>query len=175
MEIRQIARPQLERLAEQLAETASLAVLDRDGRDIVYIDRVRNRAIVGVMLGVGSRVPAHTTSLGKALLADLSDAALVTWLAAAPPRALTEQTLTSREALLADLAATRARGYALSDQELALGLRGAAAAIRDGSGIAIAAISVSGPAATLTIERIEQVVGPAVVAAAAQISRALGG
>ncbi|MDZ4716970.1 MAG: IclR family transcriptional regulator [Roseiflexaceae bacterium] len=175
LEMRQIAHPQLELLAEEFHETASLAVLDRDGRDIVYIDRVRNRAIVGVVLGVGSRVPAHTASLGKALLAELSDADLSEWLAAAPPRALTEQTLTSREQLMADLAATRVRGYAMSDQELAVGLRGAAAAIRDASGRAIAAVSVSGPAATLTLERIEQSVGPAVAAVAARISQALGG
>lgn len=175
LDIRQIAHPQLERLAEELNETASLAVLDRDGRDIVYIDRVHNRAIVGVVLGVGSRVPAHTTSLGKALLADLSEAELSRWLASAPARALTEQTLTSREQLIADLETTRKRGYALSDQELAVGLRGAAAAIRNSSGTAIAAVSISGPAATLTLERIEAVVGPAVAAAAARISQALGG
>src|SRR5262245_13643420 len=64
LEVRQVTRPHLERLADDLGETASLAVLDRDGRDIIYVDRVRNRAIVGVVLGVGSRVPAHAASLG---------------------------------------------------------------------------------------------------------------
>jgi IclR family pca regulon transcriptional regulator len=174
LELRQVARPHLERLADDLGETASLAVLDRDGRDIIYVDRVRNRAIVGVVLGVGSRVPAHATSLGKALLASLSDADLSAWMSAAPPRAFTGQTRASREALMADLTLTRDRGYALSDQELAAGLRGAAAPIRDGSGQAVAAISVSGPSATLTIERLEGVVAPAVVETASRISKALG-
>jgi IclR family pca regulon transcriptional regulator len=173
MEVRQVARSHLERLAEQFEETASLAVLDRDGQDIIYIDRVRNRAIVGVMLGVGSRVAAHATSLGKALLADRSDADLANWLATLPTAALTEYTLT-REALLADIRLIRSRGFALSDQELAIGLRGAAAPIRDSSGHAIAAISISGPASTLRLERLEQEIGPAVAAIAQRISRALG-
>jgi IclR family pca regulon transcriptional regulator len=173
LEVRQVARPHLERLADDLGETASLAVLDRDGRDIIYVDRVRNRAIVGVVLGVGSRVPAHAASLGKALLADHSDAELEAWLAAAPPRTFTEHTLGPRR-LLADLAEVRRRGFAMSDQELAAGLRGAAAPIRDMSGRAVAAISVSGPSGSLTLERLEAEVGPTVAAAAARISRALG-
>ncbi len=173
MEVRQVARSHLERLAEQFEETASLAVLDRDGQDIIYIDRVRNRAIVGVMLGVGSRVAAHATSLGKALLADRSDSELSSWLATLPATTLTEYTLT-RDALLADIGLIRSRGFALSDQELAIGLRGAAAPIRDSSGHAVAALSISGPASTLSLERLEQEIGPAVAAIAQRISRALG-
>jgi IclR family pca regulon transcriptional regulator len=173
MELRQIARPQLEQLADQLGETASLAVMDRNGHEIVYVDRVRNRAIVGVVLGVGSRLPAHAASLGKALLADRSEPELAAWVTKAASLSFTEQTLTGAQ-LLTDLAATRQRGYALSDQELAAGLRGAAVAIRDASGRAVAAISVSGPSATLTHERLEQQVVPALLAAAGRISRALG-
>jgi IclR family transcriptional regulator, pca regulon regulatory protein len=174
MEVRQLARPHLERLAEQFEETASLAVLDRDQRDIIYIDRVRNRAIVGVILGVGSRVPAHAASLGKVLLADRSEAELHSWFTSLPPLSITEHTRTN-QALLADLAHIRQRGFALSDQELAIGLRGVAAAIRDSSGKGIAAISISGPANTLSIERLEHEVAPVVVATAQRISRALGG
>lgn len=173
MEVRQVVRPHLERLAEQFEETASLAVLDRDGQDIIYIDRVRNRAIVGVMLGVGSRVAAHATSLGKALLAARSDAELSALQQVRSATAMTEHTLTS-EVLLADIARIRERGFALSDQELAIGLRGAAAPIRDSSGKAIAAMSISGPASTLSMERLEQEIGPAVAAIAQRISRALG-
>jgi IclR family pca regulon transcriptional regulator len=174
LEVRQVARPHLEQLAQRLDETASLAVLDRDGRDIIYVDRVRNRAIVGVVLGVGSRVPAHAASLGKVLLADRSPAELEEWLAAGAPRPFTERTLTGREALLAELAAVRERGFATSDQELAAGLRGAAAPIRDSSGRAVAAVSVSGPSASLSLERLERDVAPAVVETARRISRALG-
>lgn len=173
MELRQVARPHLERLAQEFDETASLAVLDRDGRDIIYIDRVRNRSIVGVVLGVGSRVPAHAASLGKALLAARSDAELAAWISGAPAQALTDHTLTS-QALLEDLAAVRQRGFALSDQELASGLRGAAAAIRDERGRAVAAVSISGPSSTISMERLAQQIGPAVAETALRISRGLG-
>ncbi len=174
MEVRQAARPYLERLAQQLDETASLAVLSREQRDIVYIDRVRNRAIVGVVLSAGSHVPAHTAALGKVLLADLPPAELEAWLAGAALQAFTERTLVEHGALLADLEAIRARGYAISDQELAIGLRAAAAPIRDASRRAVAAIGISGTTTTISPERLENELGPAVAEAAGRISLALG-
>jgi IclR family transcriptional regulator, pca regulon regulatory protein len=174
MDIRQLVRPHLEQLADQFEETASLAILDHNQRDIIYIDRVRNRAIVGVVLAVGSRLPAHAASLGKVLLADRSDAELAKWVSELPAQAFTEHTRTS-EALLADLALIRQQGFATSDQELAVGLRGAAAAIRDSSGKAIAAMSISGSTSTLSLERLTHEVVPVVTATAQRISRALGG
>ncbi len=172
LELPQLARPQLEWLAQRLDETVSLAVLER--LDIIYIDRVRNRAIVGLVLGVGSRLPAHSTSLGKVLLAELPEAELAARLSQAELARTTEHTIGDRQALLAELAAIRARGYAVSDQELAVGLRGVAAPIRDHTRRAVAAINASGPAATISRARLERELAPAVVATADRISRALG-
>jgi IclR family pca regulon transcriptional regulator len=174
MELRQVAHPYLERLALELDETASLAVLSRERRDIVYIDRVRNRAIVGVVLSVGSHLPAHSAALGKALLADMHQAEILSWLQGAELRPFTDHTLVTPDALIADLAAIRERGYALSDQELAIGLRAAAAPIYDSSRRAVAAIGVSGTTTTISAERLAQHIGPAVAQAAAHISLALG-
>jgi len=171
-ELQQIARPQLERLALDLDETASMAVLE--GADIVYIDRIRNRAIVGVVLGIGSHLPAHCVSLGKVLLADLAEPDLLARLSHARLTRMTDHTIIDRAALLAELATIRRQGYAISDQELAVGLRGVAAPIRDRSRGAVAAISVSGPTSTFTRERLEQAIAPAVVATATRISQALG-
>src|SRR5581483_1227400 len=172
LELQQVARPQLERLAAELDETASLAVLE--GADIVYIDRIRNRAIVGVMLGIGSHLPAHCASLGKVLLADLPEPELAQRLSHANLARMTDNTIVDRAALLAELAEIREHGYAISDQELAAGLRAVAAPIRDRSRRAVAAINISGPTTTLNRERLEQAVVPAVVAAAERISRGLG-
>lgn len=172
LELPQLARPQLERLAHDLDETVSLAVLER--LDIIYVDRIRNRAIVGLVLGVGSRLPAHSTSLGKVLLADLPEAELSARLSQAELARTTEHTIGDRVGLLAELAAIRARGYAVSDQELAVGLRGVAAPIRDSSRRAVAAINVSGPTATISRARLERELTPAVVATAERISQALG-
>lgn len=172
LEIQQVARPQLERLAQQLDETASMAVLE--DLDIIYIDRIRNRAIVGVVLGVGSRLPAHSASLGKMLLASLPEPELHGRLAHAALAPLTVHTIADRTALLAELAEIRQRGYAISDQELAIGLRGVAAPIHDSHGRAVAAINVSGPTSTISRERLERELLPAVLATAERISLALG-
>lgn len=172
LEIQQVARPQLERLAQQLDETASMAVLE--DLDIIYVDRIRNRAIVGVVLGVGSRLPAYSASLGKVLLAGLPEPELRERLARATLAPITAHTIVSRDALLAELAEIRRRGYAISDQELAIGLRGVAAPIRDGQGRAVAAINISGPTSTISPERLERELLPAVLATAERISLALG-
>ncbi|HNP86212.1 MAG: IclR family transcriptional regulator [Chloroflexi bacterium SZAS-1] len=172
LEIQQLAHPYLERLAQQLNETVSMAVLE--DLDIIYIDRIRNRAIVGIVLGVGSRLPAHSASPGKVLLAALPEPELLSRLARAELTRLTEHTLADRAALLAELAAIRQQGYALSDQELAIGLRGAAAPIYDRCRQAVAAINVSGPISSISAERLQHELRPAVVATAAQISRTLG-
>jgi IclR family pca regulon transcriptional regulator len=172
MEVRQIAKLHLERLAQATDETASLAVLD--GLHIVYVDRMRNRAIVGVLLGVGSRVAAHSTSLGKVLLAALPTDQLTALLDHTTLDAFTPHTIVDRAALLAELATIRAQGYAISDEELAIGLRGVSAPIRDHTGKAVAAINVSGPVSTLNRDRLEQQIKPAVIDAAHQISLALG-
>jgi IclR family pca regulon transcriptional regulator len=172
LEVGQVARPYLERLAQGVNETASLGVLD--GMRIIYVDRIRNQAIVGVVIGIGSHVPAHCTSLGKALLADLPPDELDCRLADADLTAYTSRTIVDRQALLAELALVRQRGYATSDEELAVGLRAVAAPIRNVTQKAVAAINVSGPVTTISRERLKTEIMPAVVKTAAQISLALG-
>jgi len=63
LEFRQVARPYLRQLSQDADETVSMSVLD--GMDVVYVDRVRKKQIVGVVLGLGSRIPAHCGSMGK--------------------------------------------------------------------------------------------------------------
>lgn len=172
LEVRQVARPHLERLAQELGETVSLGVLR--GTDVVYIDRVRNRAIVGVTLGLGSQLPAHTTTIGKVLLADLPPDELTTFLESVRFEELTPRTLTTGEALLTELNIVRTQGYAICDEELAPGLRAAGAPVRDIDGKAIAAINVSGSISTISHERLKAEIVPAVVRTAHQISSALG-
>jgi IclR family pca regulon transcriptional regulator len=172
LEVRQIAHPYLERLAQELNETASLAV--REGTDIVYVDRVRNRAIVGILLGIGSRAPGHCTGLGKALLADLDPAQLDEMLRKVKLERLTPRTIVDTSRLAADLKRARQRGFATNDEEFVVGLRTVAAPIRDRSGTAVAAIGMSGPVVTISRKRMLEELGPAVRGAAAEISRELG-
>jgi IclR family pca regulon transcriptional regulator len=172
LEIRQIARPHLERLSQQLGETVSLAALD--GFRTVYVDRVRNQAIVGVTLGVGSSLPAHCSSLGQVLLADLPASDLDALLASHELSAYTPKTLTSAAALRARLEEIRRRGYAIGDEELAPGLRAASAPVRDSSGRAAAAVNVTGSTDRLSYQRLDEQIIPALLETAARISTALG-
>jgi IclR family transcriptional regulator, pca regulon regulatory protein len=172
LEVRQVARPYLERLAREVDETVSLAMLD--GPNMVYIDRIRNQAIVGVVLDVGSRLPAHCTSLGKVLLADLPPHDLEVFMKTAEFRPYTSCTVTDPAVLLSELSKIRESGYAVCDGELAVGLRAVGAPIRNNNRKAVAAVNVSGSEATISLERLQWEIIPALTETARQISFALG-
>jgi IclR family pca regulon transcriptional regulator len=172
LEVRQIARPYLERLAQELDETVSLSMLR--GTDVIYVDRIRNRAIFGVLLDIGSRQPAHCTTMGKVLLANLSQEDLERFLHRAELKPYTPRTIVTRTALLAEREGVRKNGYAICDQELAMGLRAAGAPIHDNTGKTVAAINVSGAITTINLERLRHEIVPAVLTTAADISLALG-
>jgi IclR family pca regulon transcriptional regulator len=95
-----------------------------------------------VGITVGTRFPAYATSMGRVLLAGLPDAELKQYLAVADIRPLTPRGIGTREELLAELAAVRAQGWCLLDQELELGLMSVAAPVHDGPKV-VAAINVS--------------------------------
>lgn len=105
-----------------------------DGNDVVYLHRVHRHRISSLML-VGTRLPAHATSSGHVLLADLKPEALVDYFAKAELKALTDRTLTSKAALVDRLKTVRARSWDIVDQELEIGRLSAAAPIRDANGV----------------------------------------
>jgi IclR family pca regulon transcriptional regulator len=172
LEVRQVARPHLESLSREVEETVSLCVLD--GNHVIYVDRVRNKSIVGVLLKIGSRIPAHSATVGKVLLADLTQGELDMFLNSAELTPCTSRTISEREALLAELSKVKKNGYAICDGELAIGLRAAGAPIYNHEQKAIAAVNVSGSSTTITLHHLKKVIVPAVVRTAAQISFALG-
>jgi len=135
---------------------------------------VRNRQIVGVVLGIGSRIPAYCASMGKAILAYLPEEELNGRLQGLILNPCTPQSLFTTEQLLADLAQVRQQGYALNDEELELGLRAVAAPIWDDHDQVVAAINVTGSVRTISQERLVQELAPQVIDTARQISQALG-
>jgi IclR family transcriptional regulator, pca regulon regulatory protein len=172
LEVRQVARPYLENLSREVEETVSLCLLD--GNHVIYVDRVRNKSIVGVLLKIGSRIPAHSATVGKVLLADLASEELDIFLNSAELTQCTPRTISKREALVAELMKVRKKGYAICDGELAVGLRAAGAPIYNHQQKAVAAVNVSGSSTTITLNHLKKVIVPAVVRTAAQISFALG-
>ena len=138
----EIAQPHLKELSAELGESASVSVLD--GGDILYVVRVPTRRIMATPIPIGTRFPAHATSMGRVLLAALPEAELDAHLEG-PLEALTPHTLTDPDALRAELARVREQGYAVSEQQLALGLRSVAVPLRERDRV-VAAVNVSMPA-----------------------------
>ncbi|WP_158887752.1 IclR family transcriptional regulator domain-containing protein [Amycolatopsis anabasis] len=163
----EVAQPHLERLSAEVHESSSVSVLE--GGDIVYIARVAVSRIMTVTINVGTRFPAHATSMGHVLLAGLDADALAAYLAEAELTRLTSHTLTSPAALRAELVKVREQGWAMVDQELEEGLRSVAAPIRDRHGAVVAAVNVSTHASRTTPESVRGEMVPPLLAAAARI------
>ena len=147
------ARPYLAEASEALGETVHLARLDRG--DVVYLATRESHEYPRTLNRVGRRLPAHATALGKALLAERLDGQLP--LSDGPLRALTPHTHTDRDALLADLARVRERGYAVEREEGVEGIAGFGFALRDDSP-ATDAVSCSVPVGRLDEEHEQQIV-----------------
>jgi IclR family transcriptional regulator, pca regulon regulatory protein len=143
-----------------------------DGADIVYVARAAHRRIMTVNLGVGSRLPAFCTSMGRVLLAHEAD--LDTVLGPGPFPSFTEKTVTSRRKLDGLLDEVRARGFCVVDQELEVGLRSLAVPVRSAGGEVVAALNVSGQAARVTLEELRRRSLPVLQRASAAITALLG-
>jgi IclR family pca regulon transcriptional regulator len=163
----EVAQPHLERLSSDVHESSSVSVLD--GTDIVYVARVAVSRIMTVSINVGTRFPAHATSMGHVLLAGLDETGFAEYLRHARFAPLTARTITSAASLRAELAEVRAQGWALVDQELEEGLRSVAAPIRDRGGAVVAAINLSTHASRTTAGSMRDQLLPQLLAAARRI------
>jgi IclR family KDG regulon transcriptional repressor len=164
------AQGEIHALAEASGETVQLAILDH--LSVLYIRVRESRQAVRMSQGLGSRAPAHCTSVGKALLA-YQPAEIVNAVIENGLRRYTPNTITDPDALRQELASIRAKGYAIDDEEIEEGLRCVAAPIRDHTGLVISAISVAAPVQRMSKKQVQGTI-PSVVAAANAISRRLG-
>lgn len=162
----QVAEPHLEALVAEVHESSSLSVLD--GTDIIYVARVPVSRIMTVAISVGTRFPAYATSMGRVLLAGLTEEQLDRLLADTPLTPLTNRTVSTPEALRAELARIRSQGWALVNQELEEGLRAVAAPVRDPDGRVVAAVNVSAHASR-TLESMRRDLLPPLLATTARI------
>ncbi|TME99540.1 MAG: IclR family transcriptional regulator [Chloroflexi bacterium] len=175
IDVRERALPFMQQLAREFGGSVSLAQLD--GADIVYLERIpASQWMVSLEMRVGSRVPAHVTSMGKALLACLTDAQVRALLQGKKLQPLTARTITTTRQLLAQLAEIRSRGFAINDEETVIGLRSVAAAIRGHQGSSpTAAVNVAVPSAQYTLEQLASELGPRLAEVAEALSAELGG
>jgi IclR family KDG regulon transcriptional repressor len=153
-DIRQIASPYMEELARETGEVTHLAVLD--GADIVYLEKKGQGQVLTVATRVGGRNPAYASSMGKILLADLSESELKAVLGRGKLEKLTPNTITEIPRLIEELNRIREQGFALDNEENFPGIRCVGAPVRDGSGKVIAAVSVTVPVQRMNDERVRE-------------------
>ena len=164
----EVLTPILSRLSEDLKESVSAAVLD--GIEVVYIARVQAHRILSVGLGVGDRLPAFATSMGRVLLAHAPDGIQRKALDPDQLRKFTDKTIVDAPTLMAILRQVRDDGYCLVDQELEVGLRSLAVPLRDVHGQVRAALNVSGHASRTTVEGMLEQYLPVMRKTAAEVS-----
>ncbi len=154
MDIMDVAKVHLERLAQRTGEAVHLVI--RDGQDIVYIYKTESGPM-RMSSRVGLRSPLYCTGVGKAILATLpADEVTNIWQHTTPQK-LTTHTIVEFDALQAQLAEVRTNGYAIDDEENELGVRCVAVAIPGVGGRADSAFSISGLAPYMTPERIRRI------------------
>ncbi|MET8289141.1 IclR family transcriptional regulator C-terminal domain-containing protein [Streptomyces sp. NPDC048448] len=168
MNLWELARPHLRDLVEQTNESCSIAQLD--GSDIVYVARVAVPKLVTLGVTIGTRFPALQTSLGKVLLATLSHDELDKSLAEPSRSGVTPRWTPDRDEIHAALRDVRAKGWAVTDQDLAPGIRSVAAPVRDGNGRTVAAVNVNAHAAETSVETLVDHHLPLLLRAASAIS-----
>jgi IclR family pca regulon transcriptional regulator len=165
------AQPFLDRVSDAVNESCSLATLD--GEDILYLARSVTSRIISVTLNVGSRLPAHCTSIGYVLLANLPPRELDQWLDAAELKAFTERTVTSREKLREELARVREQDYAVADRLMELAVRSIAVPVRNAAGTVVAGINVIVEAGRVSLRDMRSMYLPHLQAAAAELGAQL--
>jgi DNA-binding IclR family transcriptional regulator len=175
LDIRRIARPFLQAIAEKSKETVHMVVWDEG--EVVYIDKVESsQGLGGLRMAskVGARNPAHCSAVGKVFLSYLSDEEIVEFICLKGLAPRTANTISEPGSLRRELKAIRDQGYAIDDEENEEGIRCVGAPILDNKGKPVAAISVSGPTVRVTKETIRDALMKEIVAGALEISRTLG-
>ena len=165
------AQPVLERVSHELHESCSISTIDR--AEIIYVARASVTRIMSIDLGVGSRLPAFCTSMGRVLLASLPPEELESYLSQTPLKRFTDRTIVSVEKLKQVLRLVSRNGYAIVDQELELGLRSMAVPIQNPNGKIVAALNTGAHAQRVSIQEMQTKFLPRLRTAAQELSMLL--
>ena len=166
------ARAPMQALMRATGETANLGIETDD--EVLFLTQVETHEAIRAFFPPGMKSPMHVSGIGKALLAFYGPERVSRIVARKGLAGFTARSLTEPDRLMADLAATRARGHAIDDEERAEGMRCVAAPVFNEYGEPVAALSVSGPAFRMTRARADAI-GGQVRAAADSVTEAIGG
>jgi IclR family pca regulon transcriptional regulator len=166
-------QPLLDQITSVLHESCSMAVLEGD--EILYIARSSTTTrVMSIDLGIGSRLPAYCTSMGRVLLAGISSAELDAYLSRVKLTKLTGRTVSEPDELKTVLNRVRRDGYSLVDQELEIGLRSIAVPVTDPTGKVVAALNIGTQSSRVPVADMETKFLPALQAAAHELGLLLG-
>ena len=171
MALREVALPHLRSIVERTRLGSHLAILDHD--EAVYIERIESPGFIKMDIWVGRRVAPQVTAVGKALICYLDKGRVQEITATHRVLPASSRTILSLPRLMEELAITRRRGFAVDDEEHAVGVRCVAAPVLSGTGDVVAAIGVSATASQLNDEYVPKV-GNIVRLAAQKLSSQLG-
>ena len=171
MDILDVAKPYAEELMKDINEVVHIVV--RDGNEIVYIDKVEANNVISMSSNIGKRSPMYCTSVGKAILAELSIHETNEILDRTDYIKYTEHTLANKQEVLNEIIEVQKKGYAVDNEENEIGVRCVGSVIFDRDGDAIGAISISGPAFRVKEENMDAL-GETVKTYANLISREMG-
>lgn len=165
---RDVIQQHLEDITAEIGESSSLGVLD--GNDVIYVARsAAKHRLMAITLSVGTRLPAAHTSMGRMLLAQLSDTDLDHFLSSVALESYTDKTVTDVSELRSQIIKARQQGYAISDQELDSGLRSIAVPVHDAKQHLMGAINISTNAARVDLDTLINVYLPVLQHKVAQI------
>lgn len=169
--VQERSRPAMHDLMQRTGETANLGVGWRG--QVLFVSQVETHEAIRAFFPPGTLAPLHCSGIGKALLAEYDEPRLNDVLAGLPTTGFTPRTITDAGRLRDELARIRAQGFAVDDEERAIGMRCVAAVIRNSFGEAVAGVSVSGAAQRMTPPRLPQL-GQLVRDTANRISAQIG-
>lgn len=167
-----LAMPAMRELMELSGETVNLVVFEH--YEAIYVEQVVNpRSMLPMFTRIGARMPLYCSGVGKAYLAAQDEGFVRTYCREVSRQAQTSHTLVEEDALREAVRNARHQGYAVDDEEMEYGVRCVAALIRQSSRVIMGALSISGPAARISQEKLAQL-GVQVRRAAGELSAGLG-
>lgn len=164
-----IIQPVIERAGREVEETCCVAVREDD--DIVFIARRSSGQFDRLSIELGTRIPAHATAIGRAILSREPDDDRERYLSRAKLQAFTEDTITDKNVLRDTILLARSRGYAIVEGELSVGMCSVAVPILDRTGKVFGAVNFGGNSARINSGNVETRFVPALVRAATDIGR----
>lgn len=170
--LRNVAHPYLEDLSKKVGEIVSLGIIE--GTEMIYLDRIQTNHILNVNLDLGRRLPAYSTSLGKVVLAFMTEPKQLAFIREMRMVPLTQNTITDKKRFLAELRRIRKRGFSINNGETDIGVRSVAAPVRDDLGQVIAGVNISVPSIRVTLQDLQKRLSKDVIALGHTLSEILG-